>query len=71
MTVGELKKKLEDVDDSTPVVTHGSDHSYNTVGFCGVTSAEGSKHGECFEFFNEENMSPGSTEILVFLISDM
>jgi len=68
MTVGELRKKLEGLDDDIPVVTHGRDHSYNVVRSCGEEPAEGYE-GKCYEFYGEEHMGPESTEILVFLVS--
>lgn len=70
MTVGELRDILKDLDEHLPVVTHGYDHSYNGINFCGMISAEGSQHGELYEFFDEKNMQENSTEVLVFLVSD-
>lgn len=71
MTVGKLREILKNLDPDMPVVTHGRDHSYNGIGFCGMVSAEGSKFGELYEFYGLDSMNEDSTEVLVFLISDM
>jgi hypothetical protein len=54
MTAGELKKKLELVDDDVVVVTHGSDHSYNTAGYCGPAPAELSRRCRYYEWYGKE-----------------
>ena len=65
MTVGQLKKKLEGLDSDIHIVTHGKDHSYNTVGFCGEINAE-PYEGRLYEYYGSEH---SAIRIKVFLVS--
>lgn len=73
MTVGELRKLLEGVEDEMPVVVPHDyyDMVYDAIGQCGVISAEGTNEGELQEFTQLDWMAEDSTEVLVFLISGL
>lgn len=70
LTVGQLRSILQDVPDNTPVVTHGEDHSYITIGYSGVVKAE-CLHGDYYEYYNDENIRESGEVIELFLVSDM
>lgn len=66
MTVGQLRDKLEDVDDDALVVMGGSDHSYVTVsGSQGLAESNG---GGYWEYYSEGDMVEDSVVIDVFVI---
>lgn len=66
MTVGQLKKRLKDVDDDILVVRSGPDHSYfETYGTLGKAE---SNEGGYYEYYGDEHMSEDSVVIDVFII---
>ena len=61
MTVGELKKILEEIpDDNLPILKPSRDHSYTPIYHAEVCDvAYHSNIREWFEYFSDEHMSPG------------
>ena len=66
MTVGQLKKRLKDVDNDVLVVRSGHDHSYcETYGTLGLAE---SNEGGYYEYYGDEHMGEDSVVIDVFII---
>lgn len=68
VNVGELRKALEGVDDSLPVLlAGGSDHSYDVVDGTRVCTV-GKQGIRYYEWYGKENAGPGEkpVEALIF-----
>ena len=63
-----LAKYTDDELSKLEVVRPSSDHSYYKSPSVTITEAEKTKDRHLFEYFEDYNMSPGSTKVQVLLI---